>query len=110
VVLSNSLLHHLERPAALFQEMARVAKPEGLILLRDLRRPSRLAFPFHVRWHGRYYSGLMYRLFVNSVRAAYTPAELAGLLRESPLAEAQVFLHERTHLGFARDGRRSRRD
>jgi hypothetical protein len=52
----------------------------------------------------------MYKLFVNSVRAAYTPAELAGLLRESPLAEAQVFLHERTHLGFARDGRRSRRD
>jgi ubiquinone/menaquinone biosynthesis C-methylase UbiE len=110
VVLSNSLLHHLERPAALFQEMVRVAKPGGLILLRDLRRPSRLALPFHVRWHGRYYSGLMYRLFVNSVRAAYTPAELAGLLRKSPLAEAQVFLHERTHLGFVRDGRRSRRD
>jgi ubiquinone/menaquinone biosynthesis C-methylase UbiE len=110
VVLSNSLLHHLERPAALLREMARVAKPEGLILLRDLRRPTRLAFPLHVRWHGRYYSGVMYKLFANSVRASYTPAELTGMLLESPLAEAQVFLHERTHLGFVRDGRRNRRN
>jgi len=110
VVLVNSLLHHLDRPAALFREMARVAKPEGVILLRDLRRPSRLTFPFHVRWHGRYYSGLMYKLFRDSVRAAYTPAELAGLLRESALAEAEIFLHERTHLGFLRNGRRSQKD
>jgi ubiquinone/menaquinone biosynthesis C-methylase UbiE len=107
VVLSNSVLHHLEQPTGLLREMARVAKPEGLILLRDLRRPSRLAFPLHVRWHGRYYSGLMYRLFLDSVRAAYTPEELAGLLGESSLLQAQVFLHKRTHLGFVRDGRRS---
>ena len=110
VVLSNSVLHHLEHPVALLREMARVAKPDGLILLRDLRRPSRLAFPFHVRWHGRYYSGLMYRLFVDSVHAAYTREELAALLREASLPQAQVFLHERTHLGFIRDGRRSGED
>jgi len=105
VVLSNSLLHHLEHPVTAFQEMARVAKPEGLILLRDLRRPARLAFPFHVRWYGRYYFGLMYKLYVDSVRASYTAEELADLLRASRLADAQVFLHQRTHLGFLRDGR-----
>lgn len=106
VVLSNSVLHHMEQPVALIREMARVAKPQGLILLRDLRRPSRLAFPFHVRWHGRHYSGLMYQLFVNSVRAAYTPEELVAFLRASSFPQAQVFVHERTHLGFVRDGQR----
>ena len=106
LVLSNSVLHHLANPVALLKEMARVAKPEGVILLRDLRRPSRFAFPLHVRWHGRYYSGLMYQLFRDSVRAAYTGKELAELLRQSGLEGARIFFRVRTHLGFIRDGRR----
>ncbi len=105
LVLSNSLLHHLQAPVAVFNEMARVAKPDGVILLRDLRRPSRLTFPFHVRWYGRYYCGLMKKLYVDSVRAAYTGQELADLLRHSALADARIFFHRRTHLGFLRRGR-----
>jgi ubiquinone/menaquinone biosynthesis C-methylase UbiE len=105
VVISNSLLHHLPQPVVVFNEMARVAKPEGLVLLRDLRRPSRLAFPFHIRWHGRHYSGMMGKLYRDSVRAAYTAQELAGLLRGSDLAGAHTFRHRRTHLGFYRAGR-----
>ncbi len=105
LVLSNSLLHHLHDPLAAFREMERVAKPEGVVLLRDLRRPSRVAFPWHVRWHGRAYVGPMKKLYVDSVRAAYTGPELAELLRRSPLADARLFFHARTHLGFIRDGR-----
>jgi ubiquinone/menaquinone biosynthesis C-methylase UbiE len=104
-VLSNSLLHHLSKPAEAINEMARVARPSAAILLRDLRRPSRLTFSLHVRWHGRYYSGLMYKLFVDSIRAAYTAEELRDLLSESRLSDAPIFLHERTHLGFVRNGR-----
>lgn len=104
VVLSNSLLHHLPNPVAVFNEMARVAKPQGLVLLRDLRRPSRLLFPFHVRWHGRHYTGTMRKLYQDSVRAAYTARELAGLVEASALAGAEAFEHRRTHLGFYRDG------
>jgi len=107
VVLSNSVLHHLANPLGLLNEMARVARPDGIVLLRDLRRPSRLAFPFHVRWYGRYYSGLMYQLFADSVAAAYTGDELADMLRRSALADARVFFHDRTHLGFVRNGRRA---
>jgi len=103
-VLSNSLLHHLPNPVEAFNEMARVAKPSGVVLLRDLWRPSRLAFPLHVRWFGRYYSGLMSKLYFDSVRAAYTDRELAELLRRSALADARVFFHGRTHLGFIRRG------
>jgi ubiquinone/menaquinone biosynthesis C-methylase UbiE len=108
-VLSNSVLHHLANPLALLNEMARVARPDGVVLLRDLRRPSRPTFPFHVRWHGRYYSGLMYKLFVDSVAAAYTGDELAAMLRRSTLDDARVFFHQRTHLGFVRNGRRAAR-
>lgn len=104
-VLANSLLHHLQNPVAVFDEMARVARPGGVILVRDLRRPSRLAFPLHVRWYGRYYSGLMKKLFVDSVHAAYTAPELEELLRQSALTEAHIFFNEQTHLGFVRDGR-----
>ena len=109
LVISNSLLHHVADPIPVFNEMARVAKPAGIVLLRDLRRPSRLAFPLHVCWFGRYYSGLMRKLYTDSVRAAYTAPELAGLLQRSALADARLFFHGRTHLGFSRSANRGHR-
>jgi ubiquinone/menaquinone biosynthesis C-methylase UbiE len=110
LVMCNSLLHHLEKPQKLFSEIARLAKPDGAILIRDLRRPSRFAFPLHIRWHGRHYSGLMYKLYCESVRAAYTVEELEHLLRQSAITgqgdvchrPARVFTHHRTHIGIER--------
>ena len=124
LVTCNSVLHHLARPQGLFAEVARLAKPDSAILIRDLRRPSRLACPLHVRWHGRHYSGLMYKLYCASVRSAYTAAEIDEMLRASPLAGTgpeparstalracaagrgvHVFAHGRTHLGLERPSR-----
>jgi len=102
LVMCNSVLHHLAEPRNLLTEMARVAKPGAAILLRDLRRPSRLAFPLHVRWHGRHYNGEMLRLYKDSVQAAYTLAELQALLDSSPLQGAQVFAYRKTHIGIER--------
>lgn len=99
-VLSNSVLHHLASPEKVFEEMARVTKPDGTVLVRDLRRPSWLAFPFHVRWHGRHYAGVMRKLFEDSVRAAYTAEELAEMLRGSGMSKARIFLHKGAHMGF----------
>ena len=101
-VMCNSVLHHFAEPRNLFAEMARVAKPGAAILLRDLRRPGALAYPFHVRWHGRRYSGTMYQLYKQSVRAAYTVPELRSMLESSALANARVFTHHATHLGIER--------
>lgn len=109
LVISNSLLHHVPDPIPVFNEMARVVKPAGIVLLRDLRRPSRLVFPLHVRWFGRYYSGLMRKLYIDSVGAAYTAPELARLLQRSALADARLFSHGRTHLGFTRSSNRGHR-
>jgi ubiquinone/menaquinone biosynthesis C-methylase UbiE len=110
LVMCNSVLHHLAEPQKLFTEIARLAKPDGAILIRDLRRPSRFAFPLHVGWHGRHYSGLMYRLYCDSVRSAYTVGELESMLRRSALEgaghernrPARVFTHQGTHIGIER--------
>ncbi len=102
LVMCNSVLHHLAEPRNLLSEMARVGNPGSAILLRDLRRPGRLAYPLHVRWHGRHYSGMMRKLYQDSVRAAYTERELQKLLDSSPLRGAHVFAHGATHLGVER--------
>lgn len=107
VVFSNSVLHHLADPSKVLEEMLRVARPAGAIVVRDLRRPSGWAYPWHVRWYGRHYSGIMKRLFEDSVRAAYTPEELAGLLGRSGISKASIFIHERSHMGFVYRGRDS---
>jgi ubiquinone/menaquinone biosynthesis C-methylase UbiE len=101
-VMCNSVLHHLAEPQNLLAEMARLVKPSGAILLRDLRRPTRFRYPLHVRWHGRKYSGTMYKLYCDSVHAAYTAAELQRLLNSSPLYGARVFAHNSTHVGIER--------
>jgi ubiquinone/menaquinone biosynthesis C-methylase UbiE len=102
LVLCNSVLHHLAQPENLLAEIARLAKPGAAILLRDLRRPGRLAYSSHVRWHGRNYSGEMLRLYRDSVRAAYTVPELQRMLDASPLRGARVFEHQSTHIGIER--------
>jgi len=101
-VMCNSVLHHLAEPQKLLREMARLAKPSGAILLRDLRRPGRLVYPLHVWRHGWHYSGTMRRLFRDSVRSAYTIEELQSMLDSSPLRGARVFEHLSTHIGIER--------
>jgi ubiquinone/menaquinone biosynthesis C-methylase UbiE len=105
LVMCNSVLHHLAEPQKLFSEMARLAAANGAILLRDLRRPGRLALPLHLRWHGRNYSGEMLRLYGDSVRAAYTAAELERMLEASAILGARVFRHHSTHIGLEREMR-----
>ena len=105
LVLCNSLLHHCPDPLVLLNEISRVSKPGGALLLRDLRRPSRLEFPFHALWYGRHYFGLMRQLYRASLRASYTAGELEDLLRRSTLAGARV-LPDRPHPHRNRAGRR----
>jgi ubiquinone/menaquinone biosynthesis C-methylase UbiE len=101
-VCCNSVLHHLQQPVRFLGEIARVAKTDAAILLRDLARPPRIIYPLHVRWYGRRYPGLMYKLYCDSVRAAYTPEELAQILSKSPLKNVRVFRRGQAHLGFER--------
>jgi SAM-dependent methyltransferase len=104
LVTCNSVLHHVGDPVFLLDELARVAKPAGAVLLRDLKRPAGPLFTLHERWFGRHYAGEMRRLYAASLGAAYTPAELQQILSRSRLNDgrARVFRHGLTHLGVER--------
>jgi ubiquinone/menaquinone biosynthesis C-methylase UbiE len=105
LVICNSVLHHLADPLQSLDEMARVLKPGGAFLLRDLARPAAPLYPLHVRLFGRHYEGEMRRLYRASVRAAYTAGELGDMLQRSAFSGtgARVFRRGRTHLGIERE-------
>jgi ubiquinone/menaquinone biosynthesis C-methylase UbiE len=90
LVISNSLLHHIGDPTPILDEIARVAGVAGRVLVRDLRRPPSALLRAWVAWHGRKYRGAMRRLYEDSVAAAFTPAEIAIVLRHSGLTRATV--------------------
>ncbi|MGB7621357.1 MAG: class I SAM-dependent methyltransferase [Terriglobia bacterium] len=107
-VLSNEMLHLVEDPLALLNEMARVVKKDGAVLVRDLRRPSLLSSWWHGRWFGRSYSGKSRESFLVSVGAAYSYSEWQKLLQESALrGSAQIFVRGLTHMGIERPARES---
>jgi SAM-dependent methyltransferase len=105
LVISNSVLHHARSPVELLREIFRVAAPGAPILIRDLRRPARPFLVWHLWRHGRYYGGLMRRLFNDSVRAAYTLHELQEFLRQTRAPDAHVFRFRSAHIGIERAGR-----
>lgn len=102
LVICNSVLHHLVEPERLLAEIARLVKPRGAVLLRDLRRPNRLAHRWHVQRHGRHYAGKMRDLYEASVRAAYIAPELQKMVESSRLAGVRVFSKPSTHIGVER--------
>ena len=105
IVTCNSVIHHLTDPVGALDEIARVAKPDGAVLVRDLQRPKlMLPYALHVRVFGRHYEGEMRRLYEASVAAAYTPQEFGELLGRSKLdgGRARVFTHGMTHAGIER--------
>jgi ubiquinone/menaquinone biosynthesis C-methylase UbiE len=91
LVVCNSTVHHIPEPLAIFQEIARVVKPTGAILIRDLIRPpsmdeawaivKRIAAGEHMRQQ---------QLFFDSLCAAHTLEEVEGLLKASNLERMKV--------------------
>lgn len=90
-VISNSLLHHLARPATLWQTVARAARPGAPVLVMDLLRPaSRAAALELVRLHAGDAPPILARDLFNSLLAAYQPTEVTRQLRTSGLAHLGV--------------------
>ena len=86
LVMSNSLLHHLEDPLPFWRQVNRLARPDGAILVQDLCRPtSRAAARALERLHAREASPLLRQLFYQSLLAAFTVAEVKGQLRTAGL-------------------------
>ena len=81
VILSNSLLHHLHRPAVLWQTISDCTAPGGRILVMDLfRPPSQEAARCIVNTYAADEPEILQRDFYNSLLAAFRVDEVRGQL------------------------------
>jgi HlyD family secretion protein len=83
-LVSNSLLHHLHDPQALWSSLRPWAAPGALLFLRDLRRPTDAAsLRALVKRHAAQAPPLLRRDYARSLRAAFTPAEVRQQLDQA---------------------------
>jgi ubiquinone/menaquinone biosynthesis C-methylase UbiE len=91
MITSNSLVHHIPDPRAVFQEIARVARPGAPLLIRDLVRPeTQQALEQLLEAHAARWSPLQRTLFSDSLHAALTLDEVKKLLDECGLSDVSV--------------------
>lgn len=89
LVICNSTAHHVPEPLSLFREIARVAKPDAAILVRDLIRPlseeeawatvKRVAAADHPRQQQLFFDSLCAALTLDEVEAVVKQAGLRGM-------------------------------
>ena len=86
MVVSNSLVHHIPDPLSLFQEIKRLVRPGGAILIRDLIRPeSDDVVNLLVAKIGEDYDPHQQQLFRDSLNAALTLVEVQELIDRAGL-------------------------
>ncbi|MBD2580099.1 class I SAM-dependent methyltransferase [Oscillatoria sp. FACHB-1406] len=109
IVLSNSLVHHLPDPLPFFQEIKRVLKPGGAVLLRDLLRPANVEdIAQIVDSIGDTYNIQQKQLFRDSLHAAFTLEEIEQLLTKAGLDDLKIYQSSDRHWSGIRE--RSRID
>lgn len=98
-IISNSLLHHLQEPAVLWQTIKGCGRAGTPVFVMDLARPADLASAD--RLTEMYTSGepqLLKRDFHASLLAAYEPEEVGGQLDRAGLGGMRVRLVSDRHL------------
>lgn len=85
-VVSNSVLHHLADPDALWGSIRRLAKPGAAILVMDLMRPrSEQAVQRLAAWYASGAPAILRRDFERSLRASYRLAEVRAQIAAAGL-------------------------
>lgn len=99
LILASSFLHHLHDPLVLWQMVRAHSRCGTMVFIPDLRRPATAA---QARALTRRYSqgepAVLQRDFFNSLRAAFTPAEVRRQLLEAGLPELAVEIISDRHL------------
>lgn len=91
MITSNSLIHHIPDPRAVFEEIARIGRPRAPILIRDLVRPeNQQALDQLVEAHAAPWSPLQRALFADSLHAALTLEEVRQMLDQCGLPDVKV--------------------
>ncbi|MDD5544723.1 MAG: class I SAM-dependent methyltransferase [Acidobacteriia bacterium] len=102
-VLCDGLMHQTEDPSTLIDEIARLVKSDGAILIRDWRRPSMASAWWHWRWFGRKYSTPGRQQFKIQVESSLSYSEWRALLKHSQLqGSARLFVEGLQYIGIER--------
>lgn len=100
-VISNTILHHIPEPARMLCEAARVLRPGGVLLIRDLFRP---ATPERlqelVQLHAGDCTAEQQKMFAASLHAALTPEELREAAAASGLQQAEIVIDSDRHVSL----------
>lgn len=99
VIMSNSLIHHLPDPLPCFQEIRRLLKPGGAIILRDLFRPDSAATIDEIiaGVDDADFDAHQLKLFRDSLFAAFTVEEIQAIAATAGLETAQVTQSSERH-------------
>ena len=90
-IISNSIVHHIHDSLRAMQEMSRVVKPGGLVLIRDLVRPETPeAAQAFVDTYAAEDTPYQQKLYYDSFLAAFTIAEVNEMLAQMDLQGAVV--------------------
>ncbi|RKU34053.1 SAM-dependent methyltransferase [Candidatus Poribacteria bacterium] len=104
-LISNSIVHHIHDSLRALQEMSRVVKPGGLVLIRDLVRPET---PEEAQAFVDKYAAedtpYQQKLYYDSFLAAFTIAEVNEMLEEMDLPRAVVVQSTDRHWSVERAG------
>jgi ubiquinone/menaquinone biosynthesis C-methylase UbiE len=104
-IVSNSLVHHLPDPLSFFQQIKRLIKPHGAILIRDLIRPEQDSRVDElVSKIGGDYDDRQQQLFRDSLKAALTLAEVQDLIDRVGLPQVKLSKSSDLHWTIERKG------
>jgi ubiquinone/menaquinone biosynthesis C-methylase UbiE len=91
MLVSNSLVHHLPDPLSFFQEIERLVRPGGALLIRDLIRPENGTVVNElVAKIGEEYDAHQQQLFRDSLNAALTLVEVQELIDRVGLEQVKL--------------------
>ncbi len=98
VVMSNSIIHHIPEPAAVFAECWRILKPGGLLFVRDLHRPaSEQELRSLVEQYAGEANAHQRQLFSDSLRAALTVDEVRQFVEQLGISAASIAMTSDRH-------------
>lgn len=102
-IISNSIVHHIHDSLRAMQEMSRVVKPGGLVLIRDLVRPETPeAAQAFVDTYAAEDTPYQQKLYYDSFLAAFTIAEVNEMLAQMDLPGAVVVQSSDRHWSVER--------
>lgn len=102
VVISNSVLHHIENTEAFWKEISRIAKPGARIHIRDLRRPDRAEeIEMIIEDNIAHESEVVKDHYRSSLRSAYSPDEVVEQLRHAGIRGLSVVALEDRYLDIS---------